>query len=254
MGYSIADFERPSVAVDAVVFGVDDYKSATMDEKVLKILLIKRGEEPYKGMYALPGGFLKKDETTEEAVARELAEEAGVAGSKLIPLKVYSGEGRDPRGWIISVGFISLTNTVRLSTECQSDAAEAVWMDFRYEFNGSSEKLTISNDETVLEIAAENGRVIRNDFPFDHGTIIYDSFKKLQDEARYHDIIFDLMPELFTVSDLHGPYQMILQKKESMQAFRKRMSHKIEETDQYDDTTAAHKKSKLYRRITLKEE
>lgn len=248
MAYSITDYERPSVAVDAAVFGVDDHKSSTMDEKVLKILLIKRGEEPFKDMYALPGGFLRKNETAEEAVSRELAEEAGVVGSKLIPLKVYSGEGRDPRGWIISAAFISLTNTVQLSTDRNSDALEAVWMEFRYDFTGSSEKLTISKDETVLEIIAENGRVIKNDFPFDHGTIIYEAFKKLQDEVRYHDVIFDLMPELFTVSDLHGPYQMILQKNESMQAFRKRMSPKIEETDKYDDTTAAHRKSKLYRR------
>lgn len=254
MAYSITDYERPSVAVDAAVFGVDDRKSSTMDEKVLKILLIKRGEEPFKDMYALPGGFLEKNETAEEAVSRELAEEAGVVGSKLIPLKVYSGEGRDPRGWIISAAFISLTNTVQLSTARNSDASEAVWMELRYDFTGSSEKLTISKDETVLEIIAENGKVIRNDFPFDHGTIIYEAFKKLQDEVRYHDIIFDLMPELFTVSDLHGPYRMILQKDESMQAFRKRMSPKIEETDQYDDTTAAHRKSKLYRRKVLKEE
>lgn len=254
MGYSITDYERPSVAVDAAVFGVDDQRSSTMDEKVLKILLIKRGEEPFKGMYALPGGFLRRNETAEEAVSRELAEEAGVAGSKLIPLKVYSGEGRDPRGWIISAAFISLTNTVRLSTQRHSDAAEAVWMEFGYEPNGISEKLIISNGEVTLEISAEKGKVVNSDLPFDHGTIIYDAFKKLQDEVMYHDIIFDLMPELFTVSDLHGPYRMILQKDESMQAFRKRMSPKIEETDQYDDTTAAHRKSKLYRRKISKEE
>lgn len=248
MGYSITDYERPSVAVDAAVFGVDDYRSSTMDEKVLKILLIKRGEEPFKDMYALPGGFLEKGETTEEAVSRELAEEAGVTGSKLLPLKVYSGEGRDPRGWIISAAFISLTNTVRLLPEHHSDAAEAVWMEFRYEHSGDREKLTLTANETRLEITAEGGKVIKDDLPFDHGTIIYDAFKKLQDEVMYHDIIFDLMPELFTVSDLHGPYKMILQKDESMQAFRKRMSSKIEETDQFDDTTAAHRKSKLYRR------
>ena len=254
MSYSITDYERPSVAVDAAVFGVDDHKSSTMDEKVLKILLVKRGEEPFKDMYALPGGFLEKNETAEEAVGRELAEEAGVISSKLIPLRVYSGQGRDPRGWIISAAFISLTNTVRLSTAHNSDAAEAVWMDIRWEVHNSSEKLIISKDEIVLEIIAENGRVVKNDFPFDHGTIIFDAFKKLQDEVKYHDIIFELMPELFTVSDLHGPYQMILQKDESMQAFRKRMAPKIEETDIYDDTTAAHRKSKLYRRKIIREE
>lgn len=254
MPYSITDYERPSVAVDAAVFGVDDHKSSTMDEKILKILLVKRGEEPFKGMYALPGGFLRKNETADEAVGRELAEEAGVMSSKLIPLRVYSEQGRDPRGWIISAAYISLTNTVQLFTAHNSDAAEAVWMAFRYEVTGGSERIIISSDETALEIIAENGRVIKNDLPFDHGTIIYEAFKKLQDEVKYHDIIFDLMPELFTVSDLHGPYRMILQKDESMQAFRKRMAPKIEETDIYDDTTAAHRKSKLYRRKIIREE
>lgn len=254
MRYSITDYERPSVAVDAAVFGVDDHKSSTMDEKVLKILLVKRGEEPFRDMYALPGGFLRKNETAEEAVCRELAEEAGVKATRILPLKLYSENGRDPRGWIVSAAFISLTNTVRLSTAHNSDAAEAVWMEFRYEITGGSERIIISSDETALEIIAENGRVIKNDLPFDHGTIIYDAFKKLQNEVRYHDIIFDLMPELFTVSDLHGPYQMILQKDESMQAFRKRMTPKIEETDIYDDTTAAHRKSKLYRRKIIREE
>lgn len=248
MAYSINDYERPSVAVDAAVFGVDDRRSSTMDEKILKILLIKRGEDPFKDMYALPGGFLRRNETAEDAIARELAEEAGVTGSKLIPLRLYSGEGRDPRGWIISDAYISLTNTVKLSTDRDSDAAQAVWMEFRYELNGKTEKLVISNDEVTLKISAKNGKVIKSDFPFDHGVIIYDAFKKLQDEVLYHDIIFDLMPKLFTVSDLRGPYETILQKNETMQAFRKRMSSKIEETDLYDETTAAHRKSRLYRR------
>ena len=254
MGYSITDYERPSVAVDAAVFGVDDYKSETMDEKQLKILLVKRGETPFKGKYALPGGFLRKHETTEDAISRELAEEAGVCSSKLIPLKVYSEEGRDPRGWIISAAYISLTNTVQLSTIEGSDAAEAVWMELVYKVTENIEKLTILGNNTVLEIVAENGKVIKNNLSFDHGIIIYDAFKKLQDEVLYHDIIFDLMPELFTISDLHGPYKMILDKKESIQAFRKRMTPKIEETDIYDDTSAAHRKSKLYRRKTSKEE
>ena len=248
MAYSITDYERPSVAVDAAVFGVDDYKSSTMDEKILKILLVKRGEEPFRDMYALPGGFLRKNETAEEAVHRELAEEAGVTDSKIIPLKIYSGKNRDPRGWIISAAFISLTNTVELSTAADSDAANAEWLSIRWEVTDKTEKLIISDDETTFEIIADEGKIIKSDFPFDHGMIIYDAFKKLQDEVRYHDIIFDLMPEFFTVSDLHGPYQMILQKNESIQAFRKRMTQKIEETEMYDNTTAAHRKSKLYRR------
>ncbi len=242
------------MAVDAAVFGVDDHKTPTMDEKRIKILLVKRGEQPFEGMYSLPGGFLRKGETTEQAVCRELYEEAGVAETKLIPLKVYSAADRDPRGWIISAAYISLTNTVELSTDRASDATEAVWLDFRYLSDGGIETIVISDDNVHLEITAKDGKVLKNDFPFDHAVMIYDAFKKLQDEARNHDIIFDLMPELFTISDLHGPYRIILQKEETIQAFRKRMLPKIEETDQYDDTTAAHRKSKLYRRKISKEE
>ncbi len=242
MNYDISIYDKPSVAVDAVVFGIEDCKSATMDEKKLKILLIKRGEEPFMDMFSLPGGFLRKGETIDEAVRRELAEEAGVTDSKLIPLKVYSKIGRDPRGWIISDAFISLTNTVELFTLENSDAKEAVWLD-----------LTYDSDNDTIHIAPDiiisaDGFVLGNQIAFDHGQIIYDAFKKLQDEVKYHDIIFDLMPELFTISDLHNPYKTILNKTETIQAFRKRMMPKIEETELYDNTTSAHRKSKLYRR------
>lgn len=239
--YDISQYERPSVAVDTVVFGVDDYQAATMDEKKLKILLIKRGEEPFKDMYALPGGFIQKGETAEEAVYRELDEEAGVKNAKLIPLKAYSKNCRDPRGWIISIAFISLTNTVQLSTHDQSDASEAVWLELRYDSDNDTIHI---GDEIII---SADGFVLGKSLAFDHGEIIYDAFRKLQDEVKYHDIIFDLMPELFTISDLHGPYKMILDKSESIQAFRKRMIPKIEETDLYDNTTSAHRKSKLYR-------
>lgn len=242
MDYDISIYDKPSVAVDAVVFGIDDCKSATMDEKILKILLIKRGEEPFKDMFSLPGGFLRRGETVEEAVRRELAEEAGVTQSKLIPLKVYSKNGRDPRGWIISNAFISLTNTVELSTYANSDAKEAVWLDLTYD--ADNDTIHIADDIII----SADGFVLGNTLAFDHGQIIYDAFRKLQDEVRYHDIIFDLMPELFTISDLHNPYRTILSKSETIQAFRKRMLPKIEETEFYDDTSWAHRKSKLYRR------
>ncbi|MCM1133900.1 MAG: NUDIX hydrolase [Ruminococcus flavefaciens] len=243
MTKSIKDFETPRLTVDGIVFGVDDYKSATMEEKKLKLLLIRRGIPPFKGQYALPGGFLRNGETVEAAIARELQEEAGITNlTRLIPLKVYSKIGRDPRGWTATAAFIALTNTVELSYDKAGDAKDPTWLELKYD--SDNDTIHIADDIII----SADGFVLGSPIAFDHGQIIYDAFKKLQDEVRYHDIIFDLMPELFTVSDLHGPYRMILDKAESMQAFRKRMSSKIEETEFFDDTTMAHRKSKLYRR------
>lgn len=249
----ISGYEKPSVAVDAAVFGVESVEAATMEEMRLKLLLVKRREEPFGGSYCLPGGFLRKNETVEEALDRELLEETGTKSSRLIPLKVYSGRGRDPRGWVISAAYISLTRTVSLSTDLGSDADCAVWTDISYSREAGCERITVFHEsgfKAVMERAAgqEHFSGDTDKFAFDHGQIICDAFGKLQSEVRYHDMIFDLMPETFTVSGLHGPYKMILGINETVQAFRKRMSGKIEETELYDNTKMAHRKSKLYRR------
>ena len=83
------DYERPSVAADIVTFGIDSERAVNkreLDSKMLKILLIKRGEEPFKGQYSLPGGFLRPTETIEEAALRELKEETGAECKELIYL------------------------------------------------------------------------------------------------------------------------------------------------------------------------
>ena len=113
--YSIEQFDRPSVAADAVVFGFDTEKAEPLrglKQRRLKLLLVRRGEEPFCGRCSLPGGFLRRGETVEQAALRELSEETGVADPKLMQLGVYSETGRDPRGWIISCAFLALTKTV----------------------------------------------------------------------------------------------------------------------------------------------
>lgn len=249
--YSIENFERPSVASDCVVFGIDSIEPdspRSLKQRKLKILLVKRGEEPFINKYSLAGGFLRNGETIEETALRELKEEAGVSDPKIINIGVYSSADRDPRGWIISCAFLALTRTVELSTADYSDALDAHWLTFEYE----NEKITLSDGTEEIIIHYNNGQPEKNPLAFDHAKIIYDAFMKLRDEVQNHDIIFDLMPPLFAISDLQQPYEIITGKRTSPQNFRKKMSSKIRETDFFDEKSA-HRTSKLYEKIPQEE-
>lgn len=250
--YSIDDYERPSVAADSIVFGIDitaPESRKSLKQRKLMVLLIKRGEEPFLGHFSMPGGFLRKGESIEQAAVRELNEEAGVNEPKIIGLGVYSKAGRDPRGWIISCAFIALTKTVELKTAVGSDAAEARWFEFEYEDRGSEEVITLTGGDDRIEISYSEGQAHENALAFDHGQMLYDAFKKLRDEVVHHDLIFDLMPQLFAISDLQQPYEAIVGTKLTPQGFRKKMMSKLTETEFYDEA-AAHRTSKLYSRKT----
>ena len=248
--YSIENYERPSVAADCVVFGIDSIEPdspRSLRQRKLKILLVKRGEEPFMNCYSLAGGFLRKGETIEETAVRELREEAGVSAPKIINIGVYSRADRDPRGWIISCAFLALTRTVALSTAYDSDALDAHWLDFEYD-DSDGEKITLSDEDNEMVIRYNDGIPLKNPLAFDHAEIIYDAFMRLRDEVANHDLIFDLMPPLFAISDLQQPYEIIIGKKTSPQNFRKKMASKIRETEYFDET-AAHRTSKLYEKL-----
>ena len=115
----IYDWPRPMVTVDAIVFNISDGNP--------KVLLIKRGNEPFKGKWAFPGGFVDMDEELEDAAARELAEETGMTGVKLQQMHTFGKCGRDPRGRNISVMFIGITKDNKIKGG--DDAAEAKWFD-----------------------------------------------------------------------------------------------------------------------------
>lgn len=239
------NYERPSVASDIVAFGVDSERAENkreLDCKKLKILLVKRGQEPFKGCYSLPGGFLRPYETVEQAGLRELKEETGVENARLIPLKVYSELNRDPRGWIISCAFVALIRTIETTTEDLSDAESAYW----FPIEMVDDKIIIGDEVITITITDEKAE--SKELAFDHAQIIYDAFLKLRDEVVYHDIIFELLPELFTIADLQIPYEIITGTRETSGNFRRKMAKKIEETEKTYNGGAMHRPSKLYRR------
>lgn len=110
-------YPRPAVTADCVVIAGNGEK---------KVLVIQRGEEPYKGCWALPGGFMNMDETTEQCAIRELEEETGLKVNEIRQIGAYSKVDRDPRGRTITVAYLAIVDAP-VAVEGQDDAAKAEW-------------------------------------------------------------------------------------------------------------------------------
>lgn len=111
------DYPRPALTADCVVFGLDGDGT--------KVLLIERGQEPCKGKWAFPGGFMQMDETAEECAVRELEEETGLRLKQIRQVGAYSGVDRDPRGRVVTVAYYALTSVT--AVKGSDDAARAQW-------------------------------------------------------------------------------------------------------------------------------
>jgi 8-oxo-dGTP diphosphatase len=120
-GKYVYDWPRPMVAADAAVFGFFGGK--------IKLLLVNRKREPFKGKWCLPGGFVNLDEELETAAARELAEETGLAGVRLEQIHAFGSVGRDPRGRVITVTFMGIVEEGHKEVKAGDDAAKARWFD-----------------------------------------------------------------------------------------------------------------------------
>ena len=165
-------YPHPSVTADCVIFGFDGVS--------IKMLLIQRGIEPFKGKWAFPGGFMKIDETAEECAKRELEEETGLKNASIEQFYTFSDVNRDPRERVITVAHYAL---VRLSDiKGGDDAASARWF---------------AMDE-VPSLA------------FDHDRILRMAVNRLKERICFEPIGFELLPEVFTMTELQNLYEAIL--------------------------------------------
>ena len=119
-GKYVYEYPRPMVVTDAIVFTVKD--------ATLEVLLIQRGHDPWKGSWALPGGFVEMDESLDVAAARELAEESSVRGVELVQFHTFGQVDRDPRGRVITVAFIGVTDWQTQHPRHGDDAADVAWV------------------------------------------------------------------------------------------------------------------------------
>ena len=284
--YHIADFDRPSVAADMAVFSImgtemretAERKNYRKDpEKCLKLLLIRRGSHPFKNRWALPGGFCRRGESTQETARRELQEETGVRDAYLRPFAIFSEVDRDPRGWIISHAFLTLIDGARYRVHEGSDAWEARWfrVDLKKEENDrviAADCAGIINTYTLCLSDAEDGgteltAVIREDkrfqnyhenlhyeivnaggLAFDHASVILCAFLELRRQVEAGGtIVFDLMPELFTLSELQKAYEVVLGRTLLTANFRRKIAPLVAET-QEAAAGAGHRPARLFRR------
>jgi len=175
------------VTVDIVIF--------TIQQGVLKVLLVKRRIDPFVGQFAFPGGFVLQDEDLEQAAMRELREETGVSDVYLEQLYSFGKPDRDPRGRVITIAYFALISADR-KLKAGSDAVEAAWYPM-------------------------------HDLPklaFDHATILNYAVERLRNKLEYTTVGFQLLPEKFTLTELQEVYEAILGKKLDKRNFRRKMA------------------------------
>lgn len=193
--YNPNDYDRPSVTVDTLLFSM-------IGEK-LNILLIKRGQYPFKGYWALPGGFIQMDESADEAAARELKEETDIDDVYLEQLYTFSNVDRDPRMRVISISYMALVSADKLDLNAGDDAADARW----FPVNG----LLASSEELA----------------FDHREIIEYAIKRLRGKIDYTDIAFRLLPDEFTMKQVKNVFEEVMDAKICEPNFRRSLAPKV---------------------------
>ncbi len=174
------------LAVDAVVFGYS--------EQQLQLLLVRRKIQPFKGEWALPGGFVLPGESLEQAVERELREETGAQINYLEQLYTFGLPDRDPRQHVVSVAYFALVNPGQFHILAATDAAEAGWFSF----------------ENLPKLA------------FDHEKIAKYALERLRGKLTYEPIGLNLLDKDFRFSDLEKLYESILGREIDRRNFRKK--------------------------------
>lgn len=180
-------YPHPSVTTDCVIFGFDGSR--------LKVLLVERGVEPFKGKWALPGGFLRMDESAEQGALRELQEETGLKTAYIKQFHTFTDPDRDPRERVITIAYYAL---VRLQdVVAGDDAARAGWF-------------------ALNEVPS---------LAFDHDRILRTALQEIRRQIHFEPVGFELLPPEFTIKELQLLYEAILDVKFDRRNFYKKMQH-----------------------------
>ena len=256
--YDSSIFEKLSLTTDILIFSVSDgikkdYRR--LNEKHFSVLLVKRKNYPFKDKWCLPGGFVNLNESIDDAAIRILKDETNLKNIYIEQLYTFGETNRDPRMRVISTTYMSLIDKNKLE---ESLVPNASW------FN-----ITVLEDEKNVNITLDNGietiryRVLKkikekttdrykyevmdvNPLAFDHAKVILVGIERLKNKIEYTDIVFNMMPEYFTLKELQQVYEIILNKQLLDPAFRRIIADKVIKTDKMK-TGEGHRPSYLFK-------
>ena len=203
---------KSAFSVDNVIFG--------FDEKELKVLLIKRGEDPFHGFWALPGDLVYPDEDLRDAPMRVLTQLTGIEGMFLEQVKTFGKQDRHPIGRVITIAYLSLVNVHNVKLKPSSFAQIVEW----------------KNVSDIQQLA------------FDHNEILADCLNSLKQSVQQRPIGFELLANEFTLSDMQDLYEAILDKALDKRNFRKKLVSMgiLDDTGEFQKGVA-HRPARLYR-------
>lgn len=211
MNTNYSQYEHPEVTVDLVIFTVNDEK--------LKVLLIKRAEQPFADFWSIPGGFLKTGESLESAAIRVMKEKTGVKEVYLEQLYTFGKPDRDPRTRVITVTYFALIPWKNLIQPESKKVTDVAWY-------------------TVDQLPG---------LAFDHQEILDYAIHRLRTKASYSNIVYGLLPTDFRLFDLQRIYEIIIDKELDKRNFRKRIlsTGLLQETGK-KEIIGAHRPAMLY--------
>lgn len=284
--YADSHYKKPSNTVDMVIFTAineeHEHNSRNHPDKILQLLLIKRkgdplvmdAQDPYKGKWALPGGFVNYDEDLDRTAIRELEEETNITGVYMEQLYTNGKVYRDLRTRVISTSYMALVDSSKLDMKAGDDAEDARWFTVNTRLleevktttplgyiRKRTYELQLTNKEVIITdrifiTKTVEGRVSKTEWDyaqnpaglaFDHAPLIYSALERLKNKIEYTDIAFALLPERFTLTELKKLYEVITGKTLYDANFRDKMEKQKKMVIQTDDWSSG----KQYRRARL---
>ena len=258
--YDPKAFDQLSMTSDILLISVSDQEQTNYrktSKKMMSILLVKRDDYPYKDKCCLPGGFLNpKTETLEECAKRVLKTETNLSNIYLEQLYTYDAIDRDPRTRVVSTAYIALIDKNKLTEMINLNAS---WFDIvLLEEKNNIVDITLDNGKDTIQLSIKKELrekttdryrfiAVKNDaLAFDHALVILAGIERVRNKINYTDIVFNMMPEYFTLGELQQVYEVILNKKLLDPAFRRIIANKVVKTNKMK-TGEGHRPSALFK-------